>query len=150
MSFVSGCLAFSKELKYRDENVEIYEQPSRLPHTGDQRTLVVKGKTFGRLYSYRYALISEWNSIVFVTYREGYKYKVHIFDLKSKVDNTIDLEDSFGGSLGQPKDIYLKSVHGDVAEFVKQGFKAPDTIYKLNRFAKAMNVAQKSPTETSE
>ena len=76
---------------YGDKLVKIYEKNSLLPHGMDVQYLIVGGKTFSHLTSYRYVLIPEWNSISFVTHRVGGKYKLHIFDLEMKQDIMIDV-----------------------------------------------------------
>ena len=99
----AGCAAFSKDLIYEDKLVKIYERNSLLPHGTDVQYLEVGGKTFDHLYSGRYVLVQEWNSILFVTHRDGSNYKIHIFDLTNKKDGVVESKEPFGSHLGYPK-----------------------------------------------
>jgi hypothetical protein len=137
----TGCAAFPRDLVYQDETVRIYNGVSIVPHGTEANTLVVKGKSFAHLYSYRYVLIPEWNSIVFVTHREGGKYKVHIFDLNGGGDTIIERDQPFGSKLGRAEEAFLQSVAADTAIFVEKMFKGPDAVYRLNRATKTMQVA---------
>jgi hypothetical protein len=78
----AGCAAFSKDLIYEDKLVKIYERNSLLPHGTDVQYLEVGGKTFDHLYSGRYVLVQEWNSILFVTHTGMGAITKYIFSIR--------------------------------------------------------------------
>ena len=133
----------SPRLVKKDEDVAIYERLPIIPHgTGDD-LLEVRGRTFRHLYSASYARVPEWNSIIFMTHREGGSYQFHLFDLERGTDLAVKLDDALGflgSDLGQSKTnrltCYVDRVEGDVLVLVERSFRAPDATYIFNRQTK--------------
>ncbi len=105
--------------------------------------LEVRGKSFSHLYSPSYVFIPEWNSIIFLTHRDGGAYILHVFSLQTKLDIALKQDGAYVGmGLGYPKTgsqaSYVEKVDGDIAVLVKRGFKSPDLRYELNRAKKTL------------
>ena len=139
-----GSLAGDKQV-FHENGVEIVtrERVSLVPHGMGGEYLEVRGKSFSNLYSPSYVFIPEWNSIIFLTHREGFSYILHIFSLDKKLDIALKQDGAFvGGGLGYPKTdssaCYVEKVDGDIAVLVKRGFKSPDLRVELNRAKKTL------------
>ena len=138
----AGCMT-SPRLVERDEDVAIYERVPIIPHgTGDD-LLEVRGRTFAHLYSASYARVPEWNSIVFMTHREGGSYQFHLFDLERRKDLAVEVDHALGFSgsdLGQSKTnrltCYVDRVDGEILVLVERAYKAPEVTYMFNRQTK--------------
>jgi len=139
-----GSLAGDKKV-FHENGVEIVtrERLPLLPHGMDVDYLEVRGKSFSHLISPSYVFIPEWNSIIFLTHRDGGAYILHIFSLETKRDIALK-QDGFyvGKGLGYPKTnflaCYVEKVDGDIAVLVKRGFKSPDLRVELNRAKKTL------------
>ena len=130
---------------FHENGVEIVkrERLSLLPHGMDVDYLEVRGKSFSHLISPGYVFIPEWNSIIFLTNREGFAYILHIFSLETKRDIALKQDEPYvGRGLGYPKTdflaCYVEKVDGDIAVLVNRGFKSPDRRYELNRAKKTL------------
>ncbi len=139
-----GSLAGDKQV-FHENGVEIVirERLPLLPHGMGGEYLEVRGKSFSNLISPSYVFIPEWNSIIFLTHRDGGAYVLHIFSLETKRDIALK-EDGFyvGGGLGYPKTdslaCYVEKVDGDIAVLVNRGYNSPDRRYELNRAKKTL------------
>ena len=139
-----GSLAGDKEV-FHENGVEIVirERLSLLPHGMDVDYLEVRGRSFSHLISPSYVFIPEWNSIIFLTNREGFAYILHIFSLETKRDIALKQDEPYvGRGLGYPKTdflaCYVEKVDGDIAVLVKRGYDSPDLRVELNRAKKTL------------
>ena len=144
--FSTSCISLPGDKSIFHENgyeIVIQDKISLLPHGSGKQTLEVSGRAFKNLISPSYAFIPEWDSIIFLTHREGGKYILHIFSLQKKVDTAIK-QDGFyiGRGLGFPKTdflaCYVEKVDGDIAVLVNRGYKSPDIRYHLDRAKKTL------------
>ena len=139
-----GSLAGDKRV-FHENGVEIVirQRLPLLPHGMDVDYLEVRGRSFSHLISPSYVFIPEWNSIIFLTHREGFAYILHVFSLEKKLDIALKQDGAYIGSgLGHPKTdssaCYVEKVDGDIAVLVDRGFKSPDIRYELNRAKKTL------------
>ena len=139
-----GSLAGRKEV-FHENRVEIVtrERLPLVPHGMDVDYLEVRGKSFSHLISPSYVFIPEWNSIIFLTHRDGGAYILHIFSLETKLDIALKEDGVYvGRGLGYPKTdflaCYVEKVDGDIAVLVDRGYKSPDLRYELNRAKKTL------------
>src|SRR5712692_9951186 len=139
-----GSLAGDKKV-FHENGVEIVtrERPPLLSHGMGGEYLEVRGKSFSHLYSPSYVFVPEWNSIIFLTHRDGGAYILHVFSLETKLDIALKQDGAYVGmGLGHPKTNFLASyvekVDGDIAVLVKRGFKSPDLRVELNRAKKTL------------
>jgi len=143
-----GSLAGDKQV-FHENGVEIVirERLPLLPHGTDVDYLEVRGKSFSHVISPSYVFIPEWNSIIFLTNREGFAYILHIFSLETKRDIALKQDEPYvGRGLGYPKTnflaCYVEKVDGDIAVLVDRGYKSPDRRYELNRAKKTLRPVQ--------
>ena len=152
--FLIGCVALKNDRRVSRENgleIVIQEKTPLLPHgTGDE-VLYITGHSFHNLYSAGYVFIPEWNSIIFLTHRDGGAYILHIFSLEKRQDTAIRQHDSLVGlGLGHPKSAfdssYVEKIEGDNAILIDKsygglGITIEDT-YQLNRSNKTLILIQ--------
>lgn len=137
--FLTGCSS-AKSGDFNGDRVRVYSSNPAPGETPEHKTLVVKGfANFKPLYSYEYAKIPEWNSIVFVTYKNDEQYKIHLVDLSSGKDIVIETAEPIGSCLGLPDQCWLESVSGDLVIFGEKGWRKETTYFSLDRNAKTLS-----------
>ena len=88
ISLGTGCR--TKVVTCQNDLVTVMRRDSIVPHGMDTSYLYIQSKSFRNLVSRHYLKIPEWESILFVTRaKSAEKYKVHIFNLKTKQDTVI-------------------------------------------------------------
>lgn len=138
----AGCVSsMADNVVFKDERVVIREKTSFLPHGTGKRVLEAGNRTFKNLYFGGYLWIPEWESILFMTHREGSVYQLHIFSLETKRDVAVQMNIPFGSDMGRPKTdkltCFVEKVDGDIAVLVDRGYKGPDIRYEVDRAKKS-------------
>src|SRR5712692_10145100 len=103
---LTSCVSLAGDKRVFHENgveIVIRERLPLLPHGMDVDYLEVRGRSFSHLIS-GYVFIPEWNSIIFLTNREGFAYILHIFSLETRRDIALKQDEPYvGRGLGYPK-----------------------------------------------
>jgi|SRR6478609_10494280 len=144
-----GCASTKGDnIVFKDDRVVIREKTSVLPHGTGDRVLEAKGRTFKNLYSNRYLWIPEWNSILFVTHREGSAYELHVFSFETKRDIAIETKIPFGSDMGRVKTdkltCFVEKVDGNLAILIERSYKSPDIRYELDWVKKSLSSSGES------
>ncbi|MDB6054478.1 MAG: hypothetical protein JWN25_2001 [Verrucomicrobiales bacterium] len=130
---LSGCSTHESG-SFNGDRVRVFSSDAAPGETPAFKTLVVKGKgTYKPLYSYEYAKIPEWDSIVFVTSKNEGQYVIHIVELGSGKEIVIETEDPIGSCLGIPDQCWLESVSGDTVTFVEKSWRKQMTFFTLDK-----------------
>jgi hypothetical protein len=124
--------------------VVIHDRTPLLPHGTGAQILEVEGRSFRQLYSAGYIWIPEWDSILFLTHKDGGASWLHIFSLETKKDITIKTDGLpfMGHAIGRSKtDIVtciLGEVDGDIAVLISHGYRETERKFKLDRANKTL------------